>query len=190
LAFKFPLLNKGDFFLVKLLLSGSVSWDNLVFNILADDLPRRIQPKLLPVLDSDNQKFRVEWSAVVAGIVILIFSASLMYTLILLYPHRPDLFPYPWHSFTPSFLSIFLLIVWAIGILIFVVVGLVLSLGIGFEGFFSRHPRFPIPEEFRHRGFRFSHIAMERLMEFDVAFDDEEQNKEQRDEKLDRKKET
>lgn len=189
LAFNFPLLNKGDFFLVKLLLSGSVSWHKLLFNILADDLPRRIRPKLLPVIASNNQKFKVEWSAVAVGIIILVISASIAYTLILLYPHRPDLFPYPWQSFRPSLLSVLLLIVWVIGILVFVVVGLVFSFGIGFEGFFSRHPRFPIPEEFRHRGFRFSHLAMERMMEFDVAFD-EDDKEEQDEEKRDRKKDT
>jgi hypothetical protein len=187
LAFQFPLLNKGDFFLVKLLLSGSVKWGSLIFNILANDLPRRIRPKLLPVMGTGNQKFKVEWSSLVAGIIILIFSASIIYTLILLYPHRPDLFPYPWQSFTPSFLSILLIVIWAAGIFIFTIVGLVLSFGMGFEGFFSRHPRFPIPDEFRHRGFRFSHMAAERLMEFDVEFDEEEQKKEQKEEKLDSK---
>jgi phosphatidylglycerophosphatase A len=50
LTFDFPLLNKGEFFLVKLLLNGSLHPFDLEFHLLVDDLPRIIKPKrLFPV---------------------------------------------------------------------------------------------------------------------------------------------
>jgi len=108
----FPLLNKGDFFLVKLLLSGSVNWRELSFYILSDDLPRIIKPKMLPPSATKKEKLNIEWAAFFIGILELIFTIGREYAMFTIWKLKPDLFPYPWSSFNPSISGNLLLIIW------------------------------------------------------------------------------
>jgi hypothetical protein len=48
LEFRCPLLSKGEFFVVKLLLDGKIPRDQLQFRVLADDLPRTLKLQWLP----------------------------------------------------------------------------------------------------------------------------------------------
>ncbi len=60
ILFHFPLLNKGDFFLVKLLLSGKLKRGDFTFEILADDLPRSLSSSWLSPTAFKERKFRLE----------------------------------------------------------------------------------------------------------------------------------
>jgi len=151
LSFRFPLLNQGDFFLVKLLLNGRLKYPDLEFHILADDLPRVIQPKPLPPRSTTASK-HIEWSGIVVGAIFVILGLSQAYAMYLLYRATPQSFPVPWQTFTPDALTLVVLVFWSIGIIGTSLVGLIiLFAGIGFEEFYRRHPRFPLPSELRHR---------------------------------------
>lgn len=151
LSFRFPLLNQGDFFLVKLLINGRLKYPDLEFHILADDLPRVIQPKRLPHGSTTASK-GIDWSGIVVGGVFLLLGLSQAYAMYLLYRARPQSFPLPWQSFAPDALTLIALVFWSIGIIAILLVGLIILLaGSGFEEFYGRHPRFPLPSELRHR---------------------------------------
>jgi len=167
-AFNFPLLNKDDFFLVKLLLSGTVNWRELVFRILADDLPRTIEPKRLPTEATRKEKFKVEWAGVILGLLFMLICASLGYALYLLYPYQPGLFIYPWDTFKLSFWSVLLSIVWGLELFVFGIVGLLAFVAIGFERLFKRAPRFPLPDEFQEFRRFFEDLEAEKLPEEEV----------------------
>jgi hypothetical protein len=76
--FTFPLLNRSEFFLVRLLVRGQASPKDLVFSITADDLPPRLSITRMPpdvVSTSEKQKF--EWGALIASFVIGLFAIAL-----------------------------------------------------------------------------------------------------------------
>ncbi|MDD5296196.1 MAG: hypothetical protein PHU46_04725 [Rhodocyclaceae bacterium] len=75
LEFDFPLLNKGDFFLVKLLVDGKLPFREMQFQVQADDLPRLIKPEWLPDGATKTSKRKVEWVGVVFGGIFLVSSA-------------------------------------------------------------------------------------------------------------------
>ena len=155
LDFIFPLLNKGEFFVVKLLLSGNVSVRDIPFTILADDLPRSLKVKRAPPASLQDSGYKVQWELVVVSLVILVFPLWALYMLHLLWKKQPELFPYPWESFVVSMPSLLLTIPGAL------LLGFLLLLGIGMLGaaFFNgqfppnRRPRFPLPKEIRNMGF-------------------------------------
>jgi hypothetical protein len=180
LRFRFPLLNQGDFFLVKLLLNGSLKRDDLEFHILADDLPRAIKAKRLPAQSTTTAKPRVEWSGVVVGGILVLLGLSQAYAMYLLYRASPQFFPLPWASFKPSALAILVLIVWSVGIIGTLGLGTALFALAGFDEFFQRHPRFPLPSELRHHHHRI--FVRDSEGEFslirDALIDEPEQQKE------------
>lgn len=74
----FPLLNSGDFFIIKLLLNKEVSHKEFIFSIVADELPPVLENSFLP---SDalktNEKRSFELPLLIIGIVFTIFGLSL-----------------------------------------------------------------------------------------------------------------
>lgn len=160
LKWAFPLLNKGDFFVVKLLLSGTIEEKQLLFHILADDLPRTLSSTWLPPAATENTRGRVEWVGVISGAVLLTIAAACTYCGYLLTLTQPQLFPYPWSTFTPSWTSTPAVLVGAVGVFFLIILGCVLFVGMGFEGVFRRHPKFPLPPELRGAGYR---LVSERL---------------------------
>ncbi|SPE33877.1 membrane hypothetical protein [Acidobacteriia bacterium SbA2] len=151
IRFEFPLLNKGEFFVVKLLLSGRFVVGESSFRILSDDLPRKIKIKQLPPTAFQEARHKVEWGLAVAAVVVFLFPAWACYSAHLLHSARPELFPYPWSSFVVSRQSLFLLIPGTVLVLIFLLVGLLFLAGSVFGGEFppSRGPRFPLPKVLR-----------------------------------------
>ena len=172
IALQFPLLNKQEFFAVKLLLSGGLSEDGLTLRILVDDLPRSVQIKELPPSAAKDSGYKFEWGLAAAGVFVLVFSAWICYAFYLLYKTRPELFPYPLSSFPMSIESLFLLIPGGFLLLLFSLLGLLMLGAAVFGGEFppARGPHFPLPKELRravfsHRMLRFQ----EDLSESDVG---------------------
>jgi hypothetical protein len=168
LEFNFPLLNKGEFFVAKLLLSGSIAMKDLPFTILADDLPRNLSIKPLPAASLRDSGYKVEWGSAVAGCIILLFPAWLLYMLHLLWIKQPELFPYPWGTYIISWPSILVMIPGAILLIIFGLLGIGIAASAFFNGEFppSRGAKFPLPKELRNLVFPYRLSLHER-------FDDE-----------------
>lgn len=150
LALEFPLLNKGEFFVIKLLLSGRLKLSN--FTVLCDDLPRSIEVEPLPLNLLRETQFGFEWIPAVFGLAALLIPAWACYSAYLLHELRPSLF----HPFTPrpGALEVHLepllfLVFGAIIVLLFLVIGFGLLGTAIFGGEFppSRCRRFRLPEE-------------------------------------------
>ena len=154
-ALRFPLLNKGEFFVVKLLLSGRLATRDLSLRILADDLPRSVRVKDLPPAALEQKAYKVEWEAAAAGAVVLVFPLWASYCLYLLYKSRPELFPYPWTTFKASFEALSLVLPGGVILGFLFLVGLLLLLTAAFGGELPprRGPHFPLPKELRHAVF-------------------------------------
>jgi len=151
LRFEFPLLNRGDFFVVKILLSGSLPRSSQIFQILAEDLPRSIPTKPIPIDALSDSKRHVEWGAAAGGAVVLAVGAWLWYLLYLVYEPRPQWFPYPWASFVPSIRAFIVGMPGALIATFLSIVGLMILAPAPFGGSFppSAKPRFPLPPDVR-----------------------------------------
>lgn len=155
-SFRLPLLNKGEYFVVRLLISGDVSLGKLRLRLLADDLPREIRFTFLPYYATRTRRAGVEWGAIGGGASLLALAFCSGYVLRLLHGYRPSLFLLPWSTFEPSFESIAAHVAVAITLLLGVL-GAVVSIGAGLSEAFSRGPRFPLPDHigrgYLYRGF-------------------------------------
>lgn len=151
LRFEFPLLNRGDFFVVKILLSGSLPRSSQIFQILAEDLPRSIRTKPIPIEALSDSKRHVEWGAAAGGSVILAVGAWVWYLLYLVYEPRPQWFPYPWASFVPSIPAFIVGLPGALIAIVLSILGLMVLASAPFGGSFppSAKPRFPLPANVR-----------------------------------------
>jgi hypothetical protein len=151
LRLDFPLLNKREFFVVKLLLSGRFHFSSL--NILCDDLPRVINVELLPPDAVKDSEYKFEWVPALIGFAFLLLAAWPCYSSYLLHSVHPELF-HPILFPRPRAISLvpeawFYLVFGGIITLSFLGIGLLLlSLAI-FGGEFppSRGPRFRLSKE-------------------------------------------
>lgn len=78
LELEFPLLNKDEFFIFKLLIKGEPKRRDLKFKIVADDLPPELQIRRLTYNQIERESIdggrKFELGALVAGLVLLAFS--------------------------------------------------------------------------------------------------------------------
>ena len=155
-SFSFPILNKGEFFVVKLLLSGRLVVDKQSFQLLADDLPRAVQVKDLPPSAVEDENYSFMWELALAAVIVLAVPTWILYFGYQLYETRPELFPYPWTSFIVSFESLALLVPGAILLILIAFMGLVILAAAVFGGEFPPRtgPRFPLPKELRRAVYR------------------------------------
>lgn len=160
LEFAFPLLNKGEFFVAKLLLSGRVAMRDLPFRLLADDLPRSLNVKHLPQASLRDSGYKIEWGLAGVGCIVLLFPIWILYLLHVLWLKQPEMFPYPWESYVFSWTSLLTLAPAVLLLLFFGLLGTAMTLSAFFDGEFppSRGPKFPLPKELRSAAFpyRFS----------------------------------
>ncbi len=154
-TFHFPVLNRREFFVVKLLLSGRLTLSDVEFTLLADDLPRTLSVKPTPPAAIADSGYSVEWGALVAGGLLLSWLGWFCYWGLRLREAHPELFPYPWSSFVPSVQSAWLIIPAVISILTFAILGIgltAMSLLSG-QSEWQRGPRFPLPQDLREAVF-------------------------------------
>ena len=152
---KFPLLNSGEFFMLKLLLDGYVSRSEIECRILVDDLPRSFATKSLPPNATTEPKRKIEWVGVALGSIFLLGVAAQATFVWSYYELKPSISPFPWNQFSPTWIETSALIILSLGAFFMMILGLILLIGMGFEEFFKLHPRFPLPEELRSRKYRF-----------------------------------
>jgi hypothetical protein len=78
LEFNFPLLNKDEFFIFKLLIKGEPQRKELKFRIVADDLPPELKIKRLTYnqieRESKDEKGEFELGLLIAGVVLLVLA--------------------------------------------------------------------------------------------------------------------
>lgn len=146
---QFPLLNRGDFFLFKLLIKGDLNPLELEFRILVDDLPPSIKPVYMPITTSSERPPRVDWPPIVLGLFLISIVAASGYGMFSLWSVKPQLFPYPWSSYDFTVLNALIFLGWFLGLLLFLVVGFLLCFGIGLDLVFKKHRYFPLPEKYR-----------------------------------------
>ncbi len=171
LTLDFPLLNSGEFFVVKMLLSGRLNASDLEFSILSDDLPRKISMSPIPPGAFDPGIFKFEWGLAVAAAIVLLFPAWICYVGYQLVLLRPELSPLPWSQFLLTWQSAMVLIPASIFVLLFSLLGFMMMGAAVFGGQFSpsRGPKFPLPKEVHSAVFPYRRMYLEReLMESDV----------------------
>jgi hypothetical protein len=163
LTLDFPLLNSGEFFVVKMLLSGRLNTGQLEFSILSDDLPRKISISPIPPGAFDAGTFKFEWGLAVAATIVLLFPAWICYVGYQLALLRPELWPFPWSQFSLSWQSAVLLIPASIFVLLFSLLGFMMMGAAVFGGQFppSRGPKFPLPKEVRSAVFPYRRMYLE-----------------------------
>ncbi|VAX00598.1 hypothetical protein MNBD_GAMMA20-317 [hydrothermal vent metagenome] len=83
IKFLFDLLNKDEFFVVKLLLNGKADIDDFKFTITVDDLPPVLETESLPYdlveIEDDDESSEIEWGFIFVGIGFLIFGVMVFY---------------------------------------------------------------------------------------------------------------
>jgi hypothetical protein len=147
ITFDFPLLNKREFFVVKLLLSGHLNVQKLVFRLLADDLPRTLHVEQLPPSAYRETSYKFEWGLALVALGVWIIPAWVLYSARLLQRAYPMLFPYPWASFVVSARSLFLVVAGSGVVLLFAVLGFMMLGAATFGGDFPpQKKRFPLPK--------------------------------------------
>lgn len=161
IEFNFPLLNKDEFFIFKLLLKGAPERKALKFSIVADDLPPELEIQRLTYNQiekenrSDNDEF--ELGLLVAGLALLAVS---FFIGILAHYIQADTFPkiesegFIWLNNIP-----FITIASVTGYIltwIFALIGVMMAAGAIFGNFeFPKSKRFRLPNELAVAGYGF-----------------------------------
>jgi hypothetical protein len=168
--FDIPLLNKGDFFLVKFLLKGLVKPYDPEFRLTVDDIPPRLNPEWLSFDATTEEKGKIEWGAIAAGSGFILAAIGSSYFLSLLWKLNPSIFPYPWSTFKFSFIDTAALLFSTLLIVAAGLLGIILVAGIGFEEVFPRRKhKFLLPKELRRSGrFRIPEAAIIEEIEKDM----------------------
>ena len=174
----FPLLNAGDFFLIKFLIEGNVNPFDLQYRITVDDLPPTLEAEWLPYSSVSKEVKKVDWSAIWGGLACVAGAACISYILFLLWHYQPTLFPYPWKTYEFSVLNLIVFILLAAVSLLLLLLGIFLMIGIGFEELFSssKH-RFPLPENIGRVRFRIPSPEFLMTKELVTKDTDESSNK-------------
>jgi hypothetical protein len=165
LTLNFPLLNKHEYFVVKMLLSGRVQASRLAFTILSDDLPRNIELREMPSGRIDSEGYKFEWSLAILAAVVLLFPAWISYAVYKILAIRPELSPIPLSHYSVSLESLVLLLPAAAFVLLFTLFGLMMMGAAIFGGEFPprRGPKFPLPRKLRDSVFSYPVIHVEEL---------------------------
>lgn len=179
LVMTFPLLNKREYFLVKVLVGGFVPRGDLAFTVLADDLPRSLKPEWLPSDALQERPPRFEWGVVVAGLFVWVLAWAVGHTLYTVRDLRPELFPVPWHSFHLTVTALPLAIAIVVDVLL-AIIGAVL-IASGFGSALPGKPHFPLPRELRRHGhffgFGFPYYANPTDFDYTAETGDSEHNR-------------
>lgn len=146
---EFKLLNRGEYFFVKLLINGDLDPDALRFHISVDDLPPTITPAWQP-FGSRSDEPASGWQAILLGVVPLALGASTAYIIYLFSAIRPELFPghlrFEWFSIATAALALTVA-----STAYWIVRGLRMTVG---RGVFAPKQRFQLPRSSQISEFR------------------------------------
>lgn len=138
--FRFKLLNKSEFFFVKMLINGTLDPDSLSFNIAVDDLPPTIIPKSQP-FRTPEEEHATGVPAILLGLLPLALAIGTSFGMLELILLRPDLFPLDQHFIWSSWTTLTILL-WLGGIVYWVVRSVQLIIA---RGLFGHKQRFQLP---------------------------------------------
>ncbi len=87
----FPLLNKGDFFVLKVLLNGAPKLEELKFSILVDELPRQLPAERLEFdAIASSKKREMIFPLLGVGLVVVLFGLALFKVIYDAWPSLPS----------------------------------------------------------------------------------------------------
>lgn len=149
--YTFPLLNKDEFFITKLLISGSPKEEDFKFSISVDDIPPVLKPQYLPYeeveIDSNEKKGKIDFGSILGGLSLLVVAYSLVNLSLYVNINFPHFKPSEWIDFFKNiaFLHISVLFGWLVGIVIGLIgIALIIS---GFEDIrLFKKKKFLIPD--------------------------------------------
>ena len=154
LSLSVKLLNRREYFIVKLLLSDVVNPSDLKVHLLAEDLERTISVKRLPANTTKSVLEALEWTAIWLGAVLSILVVALYFVASKLYELHP--IPSPLDiGFGKFFLQLTFeqacLIGAYVGVAVFGFISAVLFFGIGLQSL-TNWKRIILPAELRPPG--------------------------------------
>jgi len=154
-AFNFPLLNSGEFFITKLLLQGVAKTKDLKFTITVDDLPPVLTAvRMPPDLIAGERKRKFEWELLAIGSVLTAMGAAISTLVflqweVILQSWNQGLiasFPRNWTTLLSSAVVIFPALLLLVG-------GTMLCVGAFTNFSLLRQRRFIVPSEFHRTRF-------------------------------------
>ncbi len=131
----FPLLNSGEFFIIKLLLDGDATYKDFKFTIVSDELPPVLKEEFLDfnLLGTDKKKRNdFEPGMFFTGIICSLFGAALI---ILIY-----------NNFANILNELWLIIICCIPTIIFPILGIILIVE-SLISLPSKKPKFIVPDD-------------------------------------------
>lgn len=144
----FDVLNAGEFFLLKLLVSGQVAVSQLQITMSAPNLPPNLDVSYEDyVTSAERQRFDTASLAIAA--VIGSLSAGVLGALWLLWRSRPSISPVPWSDFDLNLFGAAAVIVSAALGLILALISFMALMAAALGGSFPKRRWLPLPEEFR-----------------------------------------
>jgi hypothetical protein len=169
ITFNFLLLNKGDYFVVKLLLNEYIKLEDCIFRIMSDDLPRKIYSSWFSIETMGRGQFIGESVGIlVVGVILLVNGISTLFTLFLFHRFQPELFPIPWETFKPSSFSMIILPLLTITMIMFYAVGIIMVITVVFNIILGRKIPFLLPKDITSRIFRMDNFRQMRRMKRSV----------------------
>jgi hypothetical protein len=154
-----PLLNKGEFFVVKFLISDNIEAHSLKLHLLSEDLPRTVKIEPLPADATKSTLEAVDWRAIWIGGLLLTISISTYFTEAALYAMRPlpSIFSVGVKQFVGHLAPIHVaFLISFLGIIVVGLLGAISLFGMGLEPFFTRR-RIVLPAELRPSGLASGH---------------------------------
>jgi len=172
----FPLMNAGEFFLIKFLIDGKVDPFDLQYRITVDDLPPTLEAEWLPYSSIIKETKKLDWTAIWVGLALVAGAACIAYMLFLLWHYQPSLSPYPWKTYEFSLVNLIVFIFLAAVSMLLALLGIILMIGMGFEEVFSftKH-RFPLPDNIG-RSVQFRIPSPELSMEEELSSKDTDES--------------
>lgn len=156
ISIDFPLLNKGDFFVLKVLLNGAPQLEELRFSILVDELPRQLPTERLGFdAIASSKKREMSFPMLGFGLVVVLFGLALFKVIYDAWTGLPSM-----DGGIMSFLlriTVGALAVWLAPVPAFFLTlfGAMLSAAALFDGSFPpRKKKFVLPESLARNSFR------------------------------------
>lgn len=175
IEFEFPLLNKDEFFIFKLLINGSPKKKDLNFSIVADDLPPMLNIKRLSYNQIENQDKkeggRFEVGFFIGGIIFLLIA---FFIGILSHYIDPAMFPkvksesWIWINSIP-FVSIASVVGYIITGLVTLIGGMMAFASFAGEFEFPKRKKFTLPKEFASTSYGFSRFEERMILSEEAA---------------------
>lgn len=151
--FDFPLLNRGDYFLTKVLYRADLTTDltaaDMRFAITVDDLPPELETESFFRLNT-SQKSGVSWAEIGIGALIMLVAVAMSYVILLAGQAMPTAFPFSFLDGTFDVLATPAALLAGLAAILIFLFGLALVVTEGFKrsvgGIFQQTPPVKLPE--------------------------------------------